>query len=89
MEIRNYLLVYYVLRGCRKNGKLNDDGVISPTAAISSLPYTPKESMDTLKFFYYKLGDKIWGQYGFTDALILLIFGSIVLTWQLIRGHKL
>ncbi|MFI5152275.1 MAG: glucoamylase family protein [Chitinophagales bacterium] len=49
----------------------NDDGVISPTAAISSLPYTPTESMNTLRFFYYKLGDKIWGQYGFIDAFNL------------------
>ena len=46
----------------------NDDGVISPTAAISSLPYTPAESMAALRFFYYKLGDKLWGQYGFIDA---------------------
>jgi hypothetical protein len=49
----------------------NDDGVITPSAAISSLPYTPTESMNALRFFYYKLGDKIWGQYGFTDAFNL------------------
>jgi hypothetical protein len=49
----------------------NDDGVISPTAAISSLPYTPTQSMNALRFFYYKLGDKTWGQYGFTDAFNL------------------
>lgn len=49
----------------------NDDGVISPTAAISSMPYAPQQSMDALKFFYYTLGDKIWGQYGFTDAFNL------------------
>ncbi len=49
----------------------NDDGVITPTAAVSSLPYTPTESMNALKFFYYKLGDKIWGQYGFKDAFNL------------------
>ncbi|MEI9934634.1 MAG: glucoamylase family protein [Ferruginibacter sp.] len=49
----------------------NDDGVISPTAAISSLPYTPTESMNALRFFYYKLGDKIWNQYGFVDAFNL------------------
>ncbi|MEO6455699.1 MAG: glucoamylase family protein, partial [Ginsengibacter sp.] len=48
-----------------------DNGTISPTAAISSLPYTPVESMNALKFFYYKLGDKIWKQYGFTDAFNL------------------
>jgi len=49
----------------------NDDGVITPTAAISSLPYTPAESMAALKFFYYTLGDKIWGTYGFVDAFNL------------------
>ena len=38
----------------------NDLGVIAPTAALSSFPYTPVESMKALKFFYYKLGDKIW-----------------------------
>lgn len=57
--------------GYSAHSPTNDDGVISPTAAISSLPYTPAESMNALKFFYYKLGDKIWGQYGFTDAFNL------------------
>jgi hypothetical protein len=46
-------------------------GVIAPTAALSSFPYTPAESMKALKFFYYKLGDKIWGDYGFRDAFSL------------------
>ncbi len=46
----------------------NDLGVITPTAAISSLPYTPEASMKALKYFYYQLGDKIWGEYGFYDA---------------------
>ena len=49
----------------------NDLGVISPTAAISSIPYTPAESMRALKFFYYKLGDRIWKEYGFVDAFNL------------------
>ncbi len=30
----------------------NDNGVITPTAALSSFPYTPKESMAFLKFLY-------------------------------------
>lgn len=30
----------------------NDKGVISPTAALSSFPYTPQESMKALRFFY-------------------------------------
>ena len=49
----------------------NDVGVIAPTAAISSLPYTPAQSLQALRFFYYKLGDKLWGQYGFYDAFSL------------------
>ena len=49
----------------------NDIGIIAPTAAISSMPYTPVESMNALRFFYYKLGNKIWGEYGFTDAFAL------------------
>ncbi|MFN0048524.1 MAG: glucoamylase family protein [Cytophagales bacterium] len=49
----------------------NDLGIISPTAALSSFPYTPTQSMAALKFFYYKLGDKIWKQYGFVDAFNL------------------
>ncbi|MGV8139869.1 MAG: glucoamylase family protein [Mangrovibacterium sp.] len=48
-----------------------DRGVIAPTAAISSFPYTPEESMEALKFFYYVLGDRLWGEYGFYDAFNL------------------
>ncbi|MCF8347517.1 MAG: DUF3131 domain-containing protein [Bacteroidales bacterium] len=49
-------------------GTDNDLGVISPTAALSSFPYTPDYSMQALKYFYYTLGDKLWGEYGFYDA---------------------
>jgi hypothetical protein len=46
----------------------NDWGTISPTAALSSFPYTPEYSMQALKHFYYKMGDKLWSEYGFVDA---------------------
>ncbi len=46
----------------------NDYGTITPTAALSAFPYTPEYSMKALKHFYYDLGDKIWSEYGFTDA---------------------
>ncbi|MDR3062177.1 MAG: Ig-like domain-containing protein [Dysgonamonadaceae bacterium] len=49
----------------------NDLGVIAPTAALASMPYTPEESMRALQFFYYKLGDLLWKEYGFTDAFNL------------------
>ncbi len=57
--------------GYNAHSPTNDDGVISPTAAISSLPYTPAQSMAAIKFFYYKLGDKIWNYNGFCDAFNL------------------
>lgn len=46
----------------------NDLGVITPTAALSSFPYTPEESLEAMRHFYYLLGDKLWGEYGFYDA---------------------
>lgn len=46
----------------------NDFGVIQPTAAISSMPFTPRESMQALRYFYEDLGDKLWRDYGFIDG---------------------
>jgi hypothetical protein len=55
-------------QGYSASSPSNDLGVIAPTAAISSMPYTPDESMKALRFFYYVLGDQLWGPYGFYDA---------------------
>ena len=44
-----------------------DLGVISPTAALSSFPYTPKESMQFLKYLYLD-ADSLVGKYGPYDA---------------------
>lgn len=46
----------------------NDEGTITPTAALSAFPYTPEYSMKALKHFYNDLGDKLWSEYGFIDA---------------------
>ncbi len=46
----------------------NDLGVISPTAALSSFPYTPTQSMAAMKNWYANMKDKIWGPFGFYDA---------------------
>ena len=32
-----------------------DRGVIAPTAALASMPYTPEQSMQALRHFYYDL----------------------------------
>ncbi len=62
------LTASYGYEGYSAHSPKNDRGVITPTAALSSFPYTPKESMAALRHFYFDLGDKIWGAYGFTDA---------------------
>ena len=45
-----------------------DRGVIAPTAALSSIVYTPEESMDVMRYLYGPLHEKVWGPYGFYDA---------------------
>ncbi len=49
----------------------NDNGTIAPTAALSSMPYTPTESINAMKSFFYEYGDNLWGTYGFKDAFNL------------------
>ena len=48
-----------------------DLGVISPTAALSSFPYTPRESLRALRYFHDDLGHWIYGPYGFYDGFSL------------------
>lgn len=45
----------------------DDNGVISPTAAISSIPYTPQKSLAAMHFFYSK-NNILLGPAGFYDA---------------------
>ena len=61
------LTASYTIDGYTAHCPGNDRGVITPTAALSSFPYTPEESMAALKGFYAK-GEWIWGKYGFYDA---------------------
>lgn len=46
----------------------DDNGTINVMAALSSMPYTPEESMAALRHFYRDLGERIWGTYGFHDG---------------------
>jgi hypothetical protein len=45
-----------------------DRCVITPTAALSSFPYTPDESMMVAEHLYNEMRDWVWGPYGFYDA---------------------
>ncbi len=55
-------------QGYAAHSPTNDLGVISPTASLSSFPYTPEYSMQALRHFYYDFDGKLWGKYGFYDA---------------------
>jgi hypothetical protein len=62
------LTASYSMNGYAGHHPGNSDlGVISPTAALSSFPYTPKESMQFLKYLYLE-ADSLIGEYGPYDA---------------------
>lgn len=60
----------YSLRGYAGHApsEKRDLGVISPTAALSSMPYTPEQSMQAMRHWYTNMKDSIYGPYGFYDA---------------------
>lgn len=49
----------------------NDNGTITPTAAVASIPYLPDESKKCMITMYKKYGKKVWGDFGFIDAFNL------------------
>lgn len=57
----------YSMKGYYGHRPEKDIGVVSPTAALSSFPYTPNESMKVLKNLY-KNHDSLIGKYGPYDA---------------------
>lgn len=68
----------YSMQGYSGHRPDQDLGVISPTAALSSFPYTPEESMQFLKFLYLD-ADSLIGEFGPYDAF------SIENNWYLPR----
>ncbi|SDK16868.1 hypothetical protein SAMN05421823_10246 [Catalinimonas alkaloidigena] len=65
------LTASYSIDGYAAHAPSHDLGVISPTAALASFPYTPDESMAMLRNLYYNLGDRVVGRYGPYDAYSL------------------
>lgn len=61
------LTASYSVEGYSAHSPTNDRGVITPTAALSSMPYTPTESLMALRHFYYK-HENLWGPCGPYDA---------------------
>jgi hypothetical protein len=54
--------------GYRPHSPDDDNGVVAPAAALSSFPYAPDASLRALRRFYEKLGERLWGRFGFTDS---------------------
>jgi hypothetical protein len=46
----------------------NDNGTIAPTAALSSMPYAPREALQALRHFLTLRNGRLWGEYGLVDA---------------------
>ena len=55
-------------RGYNQHAPDNDFGIISPTAALSSMPYVPDEAMAVLHGFMRHPHERIWSDRGLVDA---------------------
>lgn len=55
-------------KGYAEHSPDHDNGVITPSAALSSFPYVPEQAMRALRYFHEGLGERIWGRFGFVDA---------------------
>jgi Uncharacterized protein conserved in bacteria len=49
-------------------GDIRDDGTIAPTAAISSIVFTPELSIPAMRAMSTRYGENLYAQYGFLDA---------------------
>ncbi len=66
------LTASYSIDFYRAHKPFDDDiGVISPTAAISSIPYTPEKSMGFIRNLFNNYRKETFGPYGFYDAFSL------------------
>ncbi len=54
-----------------KPGQVVHDGTIAPYAPIGSIVFTPKESIEAIRFFYSEYRDKLYGNFGFKGAFNL------------------
>ena len=50
---------------------MNDDGTITPTAALSSIPFAPDSTIPVMHKLWNTYKTELWGPYGFKDAMNL------------------
>lgn len=59
----------YAGRGVNLNSANNyDDGTLTPTAPIGSLPFAPELAKPAIAAMYQRYGSAIYGRYGFLDS---------------------
>ncbi len=49
----------------------NDDGTITPTAPLSSIPFAPEATIPVMHKLWNTYKTQLWGPYGFRDAMSL------------------
>ncbi|MFQ3610037.1 MAG: glucoamylase family protein [Fimbriimonadales bacterium] len=49
-------------------GWVEHDGTVAPTASITSIIFTPEESVRAIKTIYDRYHSRLWGRYGFGNA---------------------
>lgn len=59
----------YNARGAPPN--MNDDGTITPTAPLASIPFAPEATIPVAHYMYNHYKPQLWGPYGFKDAFNL------------------
>jgi hypothetical protein len=52
-------------------GPAMHDGTVAPSAAASSIVFTPEYSLSAMKHWYSKYRNELWGSYGFSDSFNL------------------
>jgi hypothetical protein len=57
----------YAARGAAP-GDIRDDGTLAPTAAASSIPFTPEISIAAIEAMQKRYGSSLYREYGFADA---------------------
>lgn len=57
----------YGAEPCKANLEKENDGTVTPCGAISSIVFTPEETIKAMEYFYNTF-PKLWGKYGFKDG---------------------
>lgn len=55
-------------KGYGAPGDIEHDGTVAPTASITSVIFTPTESLRAIKTIYDRYHTKLWGRYGFGNT---------------------